>query len=140
MKLREVIMTDWAPPIQHTFSVTVEIDPFWVEYLTHYPDIFGRQYAGYWLRGVEQDEYGWLCWEDDEKCARGSEPNRTEAFVAWVTGEPLPAHWFRLDRAAALRAWEEGVKRWGVDWYQHTDAQREDVVIQLALLGELRYG
>ena len=59
---------------------------------------------------------------------------------AWVNSEPLPKGWFRLDREAALRAWEEGIKRWGVGWYEHTDSNREDVVIQLALLGEIRYG
>ena len=47
-------------------------------------------------------------------------------------GEPLPKRWFRLDRAAALRAWEEGVKRWGAAWYEDVDANREDVVVQLA--------
>ena len=46
----------------------------------------------------------------------------------------------RLDRAAALRAWEEGAKRWGVAWYEDVDANREDVVVQLALLGETKYG
>ena len=125
---------------KHTFTLTVEIDPNWVEYLTVYPDIFGAA-CGYWLRGVAFDEErGWLVWEDDEKCRFGQEPNLEEALEAWRNGSVLPSHWFRLDRAAALKAWEEGVKKWGVDWYEQTDARREDVVVQLALLGEVRYG
>ena len=124
----------------HTFLFTVQVDPFWVEYLTQYNDVFNRGSAGYWLRGVERSELGWLCWEDDEQHRHGDEPDLEEALRAWVAGEPLPPHWFRLDRAAALRAWEEGVKRWGVDWYEQVDADREDAVLQLALLGEMRYG
>jgi hypothetical protein len=128
-------------PTVHTFSVTVEIDPFWVEYLTQNVDVFGQQYAGYWLRGVDRDpELGWLVWEDDEQHRWGKEPDRLEARSAWLAGEPLPKGWYRLDRAAAVRAWEEGVKRWGVGWYAQVDAIREDVVVQLALLGEVRYG
>ena len=135
--------TERPEPLKRTFSITVEIDPFWVEYLTQNADIFGRQYAGYWLRGIDRHpERGSLCWEDDWQHDVDEEPNRKEATEAWVWGKglPLPKGWYRLDRAAALRAWEEGVKRWGVDWYEHTDAEREDVVIQLSLLGEVRYG
>jgi len=133
-------VVDRPEPFKHTFSLTVAVDGFWVEYLTRWPDIFGRQYAGTWLRGVERDRTGWLCWEDDERHRRGEEPDREEALRAWRDNLPLPKGWYRLDRAAALRAWEDGVKRWGVDWYEETDANREDVVVQLALLGEIRYG
>lgn len=133
-------MAETSVPLKHTFTLTVEIDPNWVEYLTSGNDIFDRNRAGYWLRGVDSDDAGWLCWEDDEKCRHGEEPNLKEALRAWQAGEPLPPHWFRLDRAATLRAWEEGVKRWGVDWYEEVDGSREDVVVQLALLGEVRYG
>ena len=130
-------------PTLHTFSMTVAIDPFWVEYLTQNNDIFGKMYAGYWLRAVAHDpERGWLCWEDDEQHRRGEEPGRAQAMEAWVWGKglPLPNGWYRLDRAAALRAWEAGIKRWGVGWYAQVDAQCEDIVLQEALLGEVRYG
>lgn len=127
--------------LKHTFELTVEIDPSWFEYLTVHLDIFASTRAGYWLRGVENlPGLGWLCWEDDWKCHQGHEPNREAALKAWQAGAPLPEHWFKLDQDAAIRAWEEGVKRWGVDWYENVDGQREDVVVQLALLGEIRYG
>lgn len=127
--------------MKHTFTLTVEIDPKWIDYLTQGNDIFASSRAGYWLRGAEHDpELGWLVWEDDEKCHHGEEPNRVTAYKAWKSGEALPEHWFRLDRAAAIRAWEEGVKRWGITWYEDVDGRLEDVVVQLALLGEIRYG
>ena len=133
--------TERPEPLKHTFTLTVDVDPFWVQYLTGYTDIFGHAAFRNWLRGVDHHpERGWLCWESDDQHRRGEEPNREEAVRAWALGEPLPKGWYTLDRAVALRAWEEGVKRWGVDWYEHTDAEREDVVVQLALLGEVRYG
>ena len=139
--MTEATATKRPDPEKHTFTITVEVNSSWVEYLTEYGDIFASDRAGYWLRGVEHESaLGWLCWEDDEKCRPGKEPNRQAALTAWRAGEPLPKRWFRLDRAAALRAWEEGVKRWGVAWYEDVDANREDVVVQLALLGETRYG
>lgn len=126
--------------MKHTFEITVEVDPNWIKYLTAYNDIFESGRAGYWLRGVDSNETGWLCWEDDDKCRPGEEPNLETAKYEWKLGNPLPPHWFRLDKAAAIRTWEEGVKRWGVDWYDQTDSTREDLVVQLALLGEIKYG
>jgi hypothetical protein len=127
------------PPVKVTAAFEVEVEQIWIDYLTKYPDIFGPA-CGYWLRGIEHDEHGWLAWEDDEKHFRGREPDREAAIQAWKEGRQLPPYWFRIDRDAAIRAWIEGVKRWGKDWYNDVDAEREDVVVQLALLGEIRYG
>jgi len=129
--------------IPHTFTFTVQVDPQWVSYITQHPDIFGRPYyAGYWACGVAHDpDLGWLVYEHgDDRCPDETEDARVEAI--WRAGEPLPPRWFRLDRAAAFRMWEEGVKRWGVGWYDDPehDGAREDVLLQLALLGEERYG
>ena len=114
----------------------------WIDYLVKYPDIFSTNYCGYWARGVEQNDTGWLVWEDDEKTDHGKEPNREAAIQAWERGAGLPFGWYRLDEAAAIKAFEEGCKRWGVNWFEgeHNDAIGYDVVIQLALLGEIRYG
>ena len=30
--------------------------------------------------------------------------------------------------------------RWGEDWFSNADTESYDVVIQMALLGEIRYG
>lgn len=113
----------------------------WVKYLTQSGDIFHQMYAGYWLRGIEHDSArGWLCWENDEKSRMGEEPDREAAKAAWAAERPLPAGWHRLNKVMAVQAWIEGIKRWGVDWYKHSDANCEDYVVQLALLGENRYG
>ena len=138
------VKTERPAPIRHTFTMTVEVDPQWVDYLTQHSTIFGRPYyAGYWARGAEHDpELGWLVWEDDEQHGRGREPEREAALRAWRAGEPLPARWYRLDRATALRMWEEGTKQWGIGWYDSPehDGAREDELLQLTLLGEVRYG
>lgn len=126
----------------HTFSITVEIDPLWIDLVTS-GELFRSDISGYWLRGIELNpEKGWLCWEDDDVHVPGREPDREDAINAWHAGVHLPPGWYRLDRAAALRAWEEGVKRWGADWYKAAAEpdQEQDEVIQLALLGEIRYG
>jgi hypothetical protein len=105
--------------------------------------IFGRGYCGYWLRGVERDaSLGWLCWEDDEQHSFDAEPDRAEALRAWRAGEPLPKGWYRLNEETAVRAFVEGVKKWGPAWFdgEHGDGNGYDVVIQMALLGEVRYG
>lgn len=133
-------MNDETKPDEITITITAKVDPEWVKYCTQHSDLFSRDYCGYWLRGVEHDsEIGWLVWEDDEKCPPGKEPHRKEAFAAWRTGEALPSNWFRLDKEAALRAWAEGVKACGIDWYEDGDANTYDYVIQMALLGEERY-
>ena len=64
-----------------------------------------------------------------------------KAERAFKSGKPLPENYYRLDEAAAVRAYVEGCKRWGADWFESKgDATTYDVVIQLALLGEIRYG
>lgn len=127
-----------------TIKVEVEVEvpeEDWILFLIQHPDIFGRNYCGYWLRGVEHDpKLGWLCWEDDEQHRCDKEPDRAWALAAWRSGSDLPTGWFRLDRAAAERAFGAGCKRWGADWFEQGDATRYDVVLQLALLGEIRYG
>lgn len=127
--------------MMHTFTLTVDIDPDWVEYLTVYPYIFAQTSAGYWLHGAALDEkLGWLVYEERFDGYRTTTADLEAIALKWRAGEPLPPRWYRLDRAAALRAWEEGVKRWGINWYDDVDGTREDVVVQLALLGEIRYG
>jgi hypothetical protein len=131
----------------HPLTLTVDVDPSWVKDLTERDVVFHRRVAGYWLRGVRHDAaLGWLCYElprapedvgrDDLRVVL---PEEDAAALAWSTGGVLPPGWHRLDRTAALRAWEAGVRRWGVDWYCGVDARREDSALQIALLGEVQY-
>jgi hypothetical protein len=139
-------------PIQHTLTFDVSIDPQFVEYLTKYNDIFAHNRAGSWAFGVRPtrikgvSNHVWLVYEQDDEAP----PTPKEIAEArrqyragmspFVSGMKLPARWCVLDRDASIRAWGEGVKRWGVDWYEDVDAERENVVVQLSLLGEIRYG
>jgi len=136
-------------PIRHTLTFEVDVDADFVDYLTQYNDIFMTSRAGYWAFGhalpkrdatVGAAHAGWLVFE----CLRSSsgmpsEKNIARALDCWKTGETLPKGWHLLDRDAAIRAWCEGVKRWGVEWYEEVDVDREDTVVQLSLLGEVRY-
>jgi hypothetical protein len=135
-------------PIPHTMTIEIEIDPTFIECLVDYSEVFRRDHSGYWAYGM-QVTGGWLLYEredgptpTDKECA---EVLRT--YRVWRNfthpGKPdlaLPKKWHLLDRAVAIRAWEEGVKRWGVNWYDNVDGPRKDVVVQLALLGEVKYG
>jgi len=117
-----------------------KVAPGWME-MVQSAELFARSCCGYWARGVKFDgSEGWLVWESADKCRPGIEPNRDAAFAAWRTGAPLPAGWFRLDLAAAVRAWIAGVRRWGEGWFQGGSHGRCDVAMQEALLGEVRYG
>jgi hypothetical protein len=39
-----------------------------------------------------------------------------------------------------IKAWIEGAKKWGIDWFHDGDASRWDYAIQMALFGEQVYG
>lgn len=129
-----------------TVTISVEVSDDWIEFCTKYSDIFMRMYCGYWMYGMEHDDaLGWLCFEHDERktLAEVSEiPEYNDIVSAWRAGKELPAKWYRLDRATASKAWGEGVKRYGTNWYDspNTDATTYDVVIQLALLSDVKYG
>ena len=121
-------------------TLDTTVDPAWMRTAAD-AEIFARTCCGYWARGVEhQSDLGWLVWESPDKCRPGEEPDRDEALAAWQARTALPASWLRLDAAAALRAWVAGVRRWGEHWFQRADQERYDVVLQEALLGEVRYG
>lgn len=130
-----------------TATIEVEVDPDWIEFCTQYNDIFMYDYCGYWMAGMEQDnQLGWLVYEYDWggncpmlKDVRES-PEYENIVAAWRDGLELPEHWFRLSEDACKRAWVEGVKREGLNWYNDGDASSYDCALQRALLGEIIYG
>lgn len=135
-------MTDEKRFVERTFMMTVQVPEEWIRYVTCEREIFGRpHHAGYWLYGAAQDdELGWLVFEmKDER--RPDKAAIEHVKVLWLCGKDLPENWYRLDQAAAIRAWEIATKRWGeLGWPDFRDGPHEDEVIQLTLLGELRYG
>ncbi len=122
------------------FDVGVPVES-WIDWLTLSGDVFSRNYIGNWARGVEQDDaLGWLVWEDDESHDHDEEPDRDAAVAAWKASDSLPANWYRLDKAMAIKAYIVGVRTWGDNWFETKgDANTYDYVLQMAMLGEERY-
>ena len=77
-------------------------------------------------------------WFEDKITQAECEARLQEAYAA-AKPAPLPAHYYRLDRPAALRALTEGVRRWGVEGALQADLPKLDVMVQVALLGEVKY-
>lgn len=124
-----------------TATITSTVNPGWIDLCTKETDLFMSTHCGYWLRGAERDPaIGWLVWESLAKPPFDKEPGREKALAAWRAGKPLPKGWYRLDHETAVRAWGEGVKWRGEKWYENGDANAYDYVLQMALLGEERYG
>ena len=123
-----------------TLNLSLEIEKKdWIELVTKYNDLFRTDHCGYWLRGVERNADGWLVWEDDEQHDYDQEPNKAEAITAFTSGDSLPDGWFRFDTKFAQFSWAMGVREYGRRWYEEGDAETYDVVIQLALFGNVRY-
>lgn len=114
----------------------------WLKFILDFDDIFMTNYCGYWMRGMEWDKkLGWLVFEHGGEVRAPKETNN-DVMELWRSGKPLPKRWHRLDRAAVVRAYAEGVLLKGANWYEaaDTDATTYDVVIQRALFGEEKYG
>lgn len=127
----------------HKVELELKIPNDWIRFVTEWTDGFIHGCYGYWARGIERENgLGWLVWVDDEKSSRGEEPLRDEALAALRTRSPMPKGWLLFDRDFAIRAYVEGAKRWGVDWYNgpKSDANRYDIAVQLAAFGEHRFG
>jgi hypothetical protein len=120
----------------------VDVDEDWISYLTKHGDIFQSQYCGYWMFGMEKSKTGWLCFEhnDDFVSDLIINPEYKAIVDAWKAGSKLPDRWYRLDKDAAIKAYLEAYKRYGENWYHNADNVKYDVAIQLALLGEVKYG
>lgn len=126
-------------------ELEVEVDPGWIELVTECNDLFMTDHCGYWLSGMAHvKNKGWLVHEhsDIDDCAsvQSKNPEYPAILKAWKEGKPLPDGWFSLDKEMAIKAYCEGIKRDGLNWYEEGDAISYDIAIQLALLGEVRYG
>ena len=144
-----------APAEDLTAAVTVIVranDPDLLGFLMYlgldgenaYSDVFYTHTCGYWLRGEEWDaKRGWLCRETGGELLVDPLPREAKRIkAAWLAGKPLPEGWFALDRAAAYRVVVEGIKRNGWPAFADgtADADDTDAAVQMALLGEVRYG
>ncbi len=100
-------------------------------------DYWGRNYCAYWAAALPIDN-GWLVFEHNEQGMSVSTQN--DANAAYAKGTPLPKGWHVFDVATARKAYAIGVGRKGNKWFEKADAPEVDICIQLALLGEVRYG
>lgn len=125
-----------------TVSVEIPVDESWVEFCVKFNDMFLTSHSGYWAYGValEGKEGGWLVFEQGAEDRRPTDEEEDTALAAHEAGKPLPEHWFLLDRAMAVKAFGEGFKRRGALWYEDGDASDYDCALQMAMLGEIRYG
>ena len=136
-------------------EVETTVDPHWVSMVVHDPDLFMTDHVGYWLRRVDKSgdpTLGQLGWEFEEDprttnirfVDRMSDEDETklheEAVRAWKDHLPLPPYYFAMNIETAKKSWAAGVKKHGFEWYETGDANTYDYVIQMALLGECKYG
>ena len=146
-------MEDEVIKVKVEIEVVVDLD--WVGMVAHYVDIFGHDYIGYWLRRIGHSSdlaLGQLGWEFElDKRTEGlgfidrlpveiEDDLHKDAIRAWKDRQPLPPHYFALNIETAKKAWIEGVKKYGLDWYENGDADTYDYVLQMALLTEITYG
>jgi len=126
-------------------EIEVSVDDDWLDFILNGDDVFRSNFCGYWLNGVLHDKnLGWLVHEHSNEDLFAGEsaklPEFPEAVNAWKEGKELPTGWYRLNKDAAIKSFVEGYKRYGSDWNNHSESTMDDLVIQLALLGEIRYG
>lgn len=131
--------------MQVTLDVAIPVAD-WIDWLTRARHVLDDDRCGHWARGWQfaSTDDGLLLYADPDHAHRGRDaPTSYEAaLLALAEGEPLPEGWYHLDRSAAIRAYIEGVKQYGVGWFTSPyDCDRDEIdhVIQRALLGEYRY-
>ena len=131
--------------MQVTLDVAIPVAD-WIDWLTRARHVLDDDRIGHWARGWQfaSTDDGLLLYTDPDHAHRGNDapPGYEAAGEACAAGEPLPAGWYHLDRSAAIRAYVEGVKLWGVAWFTSPydcDHDEIDHVVQRALLGEYRY-
>ncbi len=121
-----------------TVVIASEVSTDWTENVFLNVDLLMRQYCGHWMESVDySSSLGRLVREGDE--ADRSEDVEQAAILAWRAHAPLPNGYHRLDRGTSAKAWAEGVKKWGEDWYENGDGDAYDYVAQKALFGKVKY-
>ena len=114
---------------------------------THCGNLLTSSCSANWLFGLEHRPGCWLVCDDESMdeaqrvwmlCTQDDEDIKRLMDKA-QNGEPLPNHMYLMDRAAALRALEYSVQRWGVEAFLEGNICHDEAV-QHALLGEVRYG
>ncbi len=144
----EKLATRITPVVNPEVALGIAVPADWITAVVHRNWHMSRSGIGHWASGrrpVLSTEATlpptdvWLIYESDTLDLMPAQTD--EAVRAYRAGSALPPRWHLLDQAAAIRAHVEGVKRWGVEWQSSAYASEMgfDIVLQLALLGEVRY-
>ncbi len=112
-------------------------EAMFVRIATEQLNYWTRDYCAYWGTALATDT-GWLVFEHND--IRLADGVCTAVHEAYNEGTPLPKGWHVFTRETARKAYAIGVGRKGTKWFENADAGEVDVCIQLALLGEVRYG
>ena len=130
-------MEDTPSFVRKSLRLELEISSDWIDYCIKHNDLFFSSCIGYWAYGISVAD-GWLVFDTEH----GAERQDIEAERAYLSGAPLPDGYYLINQELTIRAWEEGVKLYGLDWYNSgkTDATTYDVIIQKALFGDVKYG
>lgn len=121
-------------------SIEIEVPEDWVEFVLSGRELFSQQYCGYWARVLDRRDDALLVFDHEGGPSEFDDTTILQAF-RMRKQYAVPRHFYVLDRAAALHAYAEGVKRYGDAWVPRKgDAITYDVVIQVALLGKVVYG
>lgn len=140
--------------MKHVFQIEVDIPDSWLNYVAplfnseehnldevEFGQIFSLSSIGYWLRPIKQSyRMGALAYDYGDGDHRPTDEEVEEADRCWRDALSLPPNWYEINRAVAMSAYMEGVKRWGLDWMEKADGRRFDAVIQLALFSRFKYG
>ncbi len=130
--------------LQVELNVDKEAYDSFVDFLTQWPDIFSTDYVGYWVRGYRtRDKAGTKVWlmHEFEECDQEASPEEVKfAIDQYKGGGGMPPNWYVLDANTAHKVVAAGVSRYGGNFCDNYDAESLDVAMQMAFLGEIRYG
>ena len=130
--------------LRKTMKITIELNSAnqeeyreMVDWLTN-RDMFRNDIIGYWARGFAYSErLGWLIRTDEEN---PTEDEIKKVLKIWRDGGELPEEYYRLDKAAAEKAVQIGIKNMGLGFIQgDSDGNDIDVALQEAILGRVIY-
>lgn len=118
-------------------EIEVRVDSNWINFVTCENDIFRADHCGNWLYGIRVDD-GWLVVHCENRVRARDIADK--ALKCRLAGIKMPDNCYILDRDMAIRAYAEGVKKYGPDWYENADVEKYSAVLQRAMFGAELYG
>lgn len=134
-----------------TVKVDIEIPEEFYDTYLNFSDLFRTDYCGYWLRSIKRvDNPGGtpdhpnvrhrLVYDVGAEDRVPTDEEDIKAIAKMQAGKKLPKNYYILNRDVMTKAFAEGVKTYGLEFYEKHDAGTLDCAIQTALLGSVVYG